>query len=1263
MPSWKNGNPSTMNASQSHTPASSPAASPAAEARHRILILDGAMGTMIQSYGLEETDFRGDRFLDHPGSLKGNNDLLSLTRPDVIEEIHRRFLEAGADIIETNTFNANRISQADYRMEDRVVEMNRESARIARRAADVVTKSDPSCPRLVAGALGPTNKTASLSPDVNDPGFRAVTFDDLVSAYAEQAQALLEGGVDLLLPETTFDTLNLKAALVAIEQTFDAVGRRVPVMISVTITDRSGRTLSGQTVEAFWYSIEHARPFSVGINCALGAEDMRPYIEELSGLADCLVSVYPNAGLPNEFGEYDDTPGHMAKVLEEFAREGWVNIVGGCCGTTPDHIRAIAEAVRPHKPRVPSDRKDYTRLSGLEPLRIGGDTGFIMVGERTNVTGSPKFAKLVKAGDFEGALAIARQQVDNGANLIDICMDEAMIDSEAVMARFLNLVAAEPEIARVPIMIDSSRWSVIEAGLKCLQGKGVVNSISLKEGEDVFRDHARTVKRYGAAVVVMAFDERGQADTVPRKVEVCTRAYRILVDELGYDPTDIIFDPNVLTVGTGMEEHADYGVAFIEAARRIKETLPGVKVSGGISNVSFSFRGNNRVREAMHAAFLYHAIRAGLDMGIVNAGMLEVYEEIDPELLERVEDVLLNRRSDATERLIEFAERIKETETTGKKTEEKTWRQAPVEERLKHALLKGIVDFIEEDVEEARRKYERPLNVIEGPLMDGMNVVGDLFGQGKMFLPQVVKSARVMKRAVAWLIPFMEKEKEETGALRGAGRVLLATVKGDVHDIGKNIVGVVLGCNNYEVTDLGVMVPSEEILRVAKEIQADIVGLSGLITPSLDEMVHVAKELEREGFEIPLLIGGATTSRIHTAVRIAPNFTRPTVHVPDASKAVSVVQALLDSNRKEAFAKSVEDDYAKLRDHHRGKAAERKLVSLAAARRNRFAPDWSKALIDEPTFRGVRTLDDVSLKEIADYIDWSPFFHAWELKGVYPKVLDHPKYGERARELFRDGKRLLDNLVAESLLRPAGVFGIFPANSTGDDVEVYTDETRSRVLTTLHFLRQQEERPEGKPNYSLADFVAPKDSGRPDWIGGFAVTTGHGADKLAARYEADHDDYTAILVKVLADRLAEAFTELLHKKVRDLWGYGKKEDLTLGDLLKEKYRGIRPAAGYPACPDHSEKRLLFYLLEAETKAGITLTESFAMVPASSVSGLFFAHPRSLYFDVGKVDRDQVLDYSKRKAMAADEVEQWLSPYLSYERKGTGKRSPAASGAA
>ncbi len=1211
----------------------------------RIAIIDGAMGTMIQTYKLDETAFRGKQFASHSHDLKGCNDLLCLTQPAVVEAIHRQFLEAGADIIETNTFNSTSISMADYKLEPVVYDLNRAGAAVARKAVDAVMAEDPTRPRFVAGAIGPTNRTASMSPDVNNPAFRAVTYDQLVEAYTEQVRGLMDGGVDLLLAETVFDTLNLKAALFAIDQYFEARGRSVPVMVSVTITDRSGRTLSGQTVEAFWNSIAHMPLLSVGINCALGAKDMRPYIEELSRIAPVSISCYPNAGLPNAFGGFDETPEIMGADLRDFASNGWVNIVGGCCGTTPAHIKAIAESVRDLPPRVPPVVEPHTRLSGLEPLTIRPEANFVNIGERTNVTGSPQFAKLILSGDYEAALSVARQQVEGGAQIIDVNMDEGLLDSQGAMVTFLHLIASEPDIARVPIMIDSSKWSVIEAGLKCVQGKPVVNSISLKEGEEAFTRQARLVKRYGAAVVVMAFDEAGQADTLERKVEICMRAYRLLTGAVGFPPQDIIFDPNILTVATGIEEHNNYAVNFIEATRRIKATLPHCKVSGGVSNISFSFRGNNVVREAMHSAFLYHAIKAGLDMGIVNAGQLAVYEEIPKDLLELVEDVLLNRRPDATERLVAFAETVKQKGKAA--VQDDVWRQGPVEERLSHALVKGIVEYIEADVEEARRKYARPLDVIEGPLMAGMNIVGDLFGAGKMFLPQVVKSARVMKKAVAYLLPYMEAEKRTSGNSRAQGKILLATVKGDVHDIGKNIVGVVLGCNNYEVTDLGVMVPCERILQTARDLKVDLIGLSGLITPSLDEMIHVAHEMTREGFQVPLLIGGATTSKAHTAVKIAPVYGRPVVHVLDASRAVGVVGNLISRDQKTVFAEKNRLDQEAIRQAHQGGKA-RKLLTLEQARAKKPPIERRAADIPKPAFTGVRVLDRLPLDQLVPFIDWSPFFHTWELKGRYPQILEDGNIGSKAKELFDDAHKLLKEIVANKLLTARGVYGFFPANSVGDDIELYHDESRREVLATFHTLRQQTEKPEGQFNQALADFIAPKSSGLADYLGAFAVTTGIGLEALCERFEKDHDDYNSIMAKALADRLAEAFAEWLHKKAREEWGYGKNEQLSNEELIREKYRGIRPAPGYPACPDHTEKRTLFDLLQVERQAGIRLTETFAMYPASSVSGLYFAHPEAKYFAVGKIDRDQVLEYHLRKKMDLRQVERWLAPNLNYD---------------
>jgi len=1236
----------------------------------RILILDGAMGTMIQAHNLDEAAFRGERFKDWPRDLKGNNDLLNLTQPQLIQAIHRQYLEAGADIVETNTFNSNSISMADYGMEQFAGELNVAGAKNARAAADAVMAANPGQVCFVAGALGPTNKTASLSPDVNNPAFRAVTYDQLVAAYYEQARALAEGGADLLLVETVFDSLNSKAALFAIDKCFEESGRELPVMLSFTITDLSGRTLSGQTVEAYWNSTSHIKLLSVGINCALGPKEMRPFIEELAGIANIFVSAHPNAGLPNAFGGYDMTPRQFCEQTGEFAQRGWLNIAGGCCGTTPAHIQALAEVVRGLPPRMPPKIEPYSRLSGLEALTIRPETNFVNIGERTNITGSPKFAKLILAGDYEGALAIAKQQVESGAQIIDVNMDEAMLDSEQAMTTFLNLVASEPDIARVPIMIDSSKWSVIEAGLKCTQGKSVVNSISLKEGEEKFKRQAKLVRRYGAAVVVMAFDERGQADTFERKIEVCRRCYRILTEELGFPPQDIIFDPNVLTVATGIEEHNNYAVDFIRATKWIKENLARARVSGGISNISFSFRGNNAVREAMHSAFLYHAIKAGLDLGIVNAGMLGVYAEIPKDLLELVEDVLLNRRPDATERLVRCADTIK----TKDKVEiaEDEWRGGTVEERLSHALVRGIVDYIEQDTEEARQKYGRPLSVIEGPLMAGMNVVGDLFGSGKMFLPQVVKSARVMKKAVAYLLPFMEEEKRTSGNYQAQGRIVMATVKGDVHDIGKNIVGVVLGCNNYEVIDLGVMVPSEKILQTAREKNANFIGLSGLITPSLDEMVHVAKEMERQGFDLPLLIGGATTSKAHTAVRIAPGYSKPVVHVLDASRAVGVVGSLLNPRLKPAFVQSTRADYDKLRTQHAGRKAK-PLLSLEEARQRRTQFNWKTEDIAKPEFTGVRFLSSdaaarTTLSDLVPFIDWSPFFHTWELRGRYPAILEKPE----AKKLFEDAQQLLDRIVSERLLTARGVYGFFPANATGDDVELYTDESRKQVLTTFHFQRQQMEKSPGEFNHCLADFIAPKESetGRMpvprDYIGAFAVSAGFGVEELCQEFERDHDDYNSIMTKALADRLAEAFAELLHKRAREEWGYGRNEKLANEDLIREKYRGIRPAAGYPACPDHTEKGILWRLLDVEKNAGIKLTESFAMWPGASVSGLYFSHPESKYFAVGKIGRDQALDYHVRKGMSLQEVERWLGPYLDYEPEtptATAAQAACACGAA
>ena len=1217
----------------------------------RILIIDGATGTMIQSHRLAEADFRGDRFADHPLPLKGNNDLLTLTRPDVIAGIHGAFLDAGADIIETNTFSSTAVGQGDYGTEAIVRELNREAARLARAAADEWTARTPAKPRFVAGAIGPTNRLLSISPDVEDPAARSITFDELRAAYAEQVRGLVEGGVDLLLVETIIDALTAKAALVAIEEVGEETGVRPPVMISVTITDRSGRTLAGQTIEAFWITIAHARPFSVGLNCALGAAEMRPYLAELSRVASCWTSCYPNAGLPNVMGEYDERPADTARELGEFAASGFVNMMGGCCGTTPDHIRAIAAAAEGKAPRLVPPPEEHTRLAGLEPLVLRPDSNFTMIGERTNVTGSRRFADLIASGDYTTALEVATEQVRNGANIIDVNMDEAMLDSEAAITTFLNMVATEPEIARVPIMVDSSRWSVIEAGLRCVQGKPIVNSISLKEGEEEFLAHAREARRYGAAMVVMAFDEAGQADTVERKVEICERAYRLLVEVAGVPPRDIIFDPNVFAVATGIEEHNGYAMAFIEAARRIKERCPGAKISGGVSNLSFSFRGNEVVRQAMHSAFLLHAVRAGMDMGIVNAGQLVVYEQIDEELLEAVEDVLFDRRRDATDRLVELAERVRGD--AGARVADEAWRSGTVEERLEHALVNGIVDHVEADAEEARLAYGAPLAVIEGPLMAGMNVVGDLFGSGKMFLPQVVKSARVMKRAVAHLEPYMEEERARAEAAgedtEPQGTIVMATVKGDVHDIGKNIVGVVLGCNNYRVVDLGVMVPADRILETADAEGADVVGLSGLITPSLDEMVGVAAEMERRGMRIPLLIGGATTSRQHTAVKIAPAYSTGVAHVLDASRAVGVVARLLDPGRREGFLAEVADDQRTLREQHSARR-ERPLRTLAEARERHPRIEWRAEEVPAPEFTGRRELRDIPLADIVPFIDWTFFFHAWEVKGKFPEVLDHPRHGAAARDLYASAQAMLADLTAGSALRAGAVYGFWPANAEGDDIVLYADPGRSAEAARFPMLRQQRVKADDKPQYSLADFVAPRESGLLDHVGGFAVTAGIGADQIAAAYERDHDDYSAIMVKALADRLAEALAEMLHARARREWGYGRGEDLDNAALIAEAYRGIRPAFGYPACPDHLPKRRLFDLLDAGT-IGMSLTDSLAMLPAASVSGIYLHHPRARYFAVGPVAADQAEDYALRMGLPLEEVERWIGPSLAYEPAG------------
>jgi 5-methyltetrahydrofolate--homocysteine methyltransferase len=1213
----------------------------------RILLLDGAMGTMIQRARLAEEDYRGARFRDWARELRGNNDLLSLTQPRLVRDIHWQYLEAGADILETNTFNSTSVALADYGMQALAREFNLAAARIAKEAAQAWQQAAPGRPRFVAGVLGPTNKTASLSPDVNDPGFRAITFDELVSAYGEAVEGLLDGAVDLILVETVFDTLNAKAALVAIENTFVSRGVRLPVMVSGTITDASGRTLSGQTTEAFYNSIRHARPLAVGLNCALGARELRPYVEELARLAETHVSCHPNAGLPNAFGEYEDTPESMAQHMGEWARSGWLNIAGGCCGTTPEHIRAMADAVAGVTPRRPAARPHALRLAGLEPFNIDDTSLFVNVGERTNVTGSKAFARLILAGDYAGALAVARQQVESGAQIIDVNMDEAMLDSEKAMTSFLSLIASEPDIARVPVMIDSSKWSVIEAGLKCVQGKPIINSISMKEGEEQFLRQAALARKYGAAVVVMAFDEKGQADTLERRTQVCARAYRLLTESAGMDPDDIVFDPNIFAVATGLEEHARYGIDFLEAVRWIRQHLPGAKISGGVSNLSFSFRGNDAVREAMHTAFLYHAVRAGMSMGIVNAGQLGVYEKLDPQLRELVEDVIFARRPDATERLVEMAGRFKAGVREAAKDE--AWRAGPVEERLSHALVNGISSHIVADTEEARQKYARPIQVIEGPLMDGMNIVGDLFGAGKMFLPQVVKSARVMKQAVAHLIPYIEAEKARTGeAGRSKGRVVIATVKGDVHDIGKNIVAVVLQCNNYEVVNLGVMVPAQTILETAQREKADAIGLSGLITPSLEEMTQVAREMERAGLKLPLLIGGATTSRAHTAVKIAPSYSGAVVYVPDASRSVPVVQSLL-SEASEGFVREVRADYEKIRAQHRDKKGPGPLHPIAQARRLGHRTDWNAYAPPRPRQPGLTVLRAYPLEELVDYIDWTPFFQAWELSGPYPKILQDPVVGDAARKLFGEAQEMLERIVRDKWVEANGVFGLYPAAQVNDDdIEIYADEARGKAQITWRNLRQQNHKPTGRANLCLADFVAPRASGVQDWIGAFAVSAG-GIDERVASLEARHDDYNAIMLKVLADRLAEAFAERLHERVRrEFWGYAPQEQLSCAELIAERYRGIRPAPGYPACPDHTQKGPLFRLLDAERSAGMRLTESFAMWPPASVSGFYLSHPESTYFAVGKIGRDQVEDYARRSAIPMQEAEKWLAPYLAYE---------------
>ena len=1212
----------------------------------RILVLDGAWGTMIQQHRLDESQFRGNRFREHGLELRGNNDLLVLTRPDIVTGIHTQYFEAGADITSTNTFNSNAPSQADYELEALVYELNVEAARLARTVAD--RYSTPTKKRYVAGALGPTNKTASISPDVNDPGFRNISFDELVEIYTDATRGLIDGGADILLVETIFDTLNAKAAIFAIETEFSKRGSRLPVMISGTITDQSGRTLTGQTPEAFWNSVRHARPLTIGLNCALGAKLMRPYIEELSRVSDTFVCAYPNAGLPNPLSDtgYDETPAQTAEFLREFAQSGLVNVVGGCCGTTPEHLRAIANAVGSVAPRRIPSIEQKLRLSGLEPLNLGADSLFANIGERTNVTGSRAFARLILAGDYPDALAVARQQVENGAQMIDVNMDEAMLDSQAAMVRFLHLIAAEPDISRVPIVIDSSKWSVIEAGLKCVQGKAVVNSISLKEGEEEFIRQATLARRYGAAVIVMAFDEKGQADTLERRKTICQRCYRILTERVGTAPEDIIFDPNIFAVATGIEEHANYGRDFIDATAWLRKNLPGISISGGVSNVSFSFRGNDAVREAIHTVFLYHAIRAGMTMGIVNAGQLGVYENIEAELRERCEDVVLNRRPDAGERLVELALTVK---TAGRSAvEDLAWRKGSVDERIAHALVHGIATYIVEDAEEARSKAERPIQVIEGPLMEGMNIVGDLFGAGKMFLPQVVKSARVMKQAVAHLVPYIEAEKARSGDNKPKGKIVIATVKGDVHDIGKNIVTVVLQCNNFEVINLGVMVPAEKILQVARDEKADVIGLSGLITPSLEEMAHVAREMQRQGFELPLLIGGATTSRVHTAVKIAPHYKGPTVYVPDASRSVSVCQSLISEDSRRKYADDLREDYDRIRAQHASKKGPA-LVPLERARANAHSTDWKSCVPARPALIGRREFMDYDLAELARYIDWSPFFQTWDLIGTFPRILDDPVVGEAAKNVYQDAHSMLKRIISERWLRANGVICLLPANSNGDDIEIYTDESRSRPKMIWHCLRQQTEKPDDRNNLCLSDFIAPRESGIPDWIGAFAVTAGLGCDDRVRQFEAANDDYSAIMLKALADRLAEAFAERLHERVRrEFWGYAPEENLGNQDLVAEKYRGIRPAPGYPACPDHTEKGALFELLDARS-AGLQLTESFAMLPAAAVSGFYLSHPDARYFAVGKIGEDQARDYALRKAQSLETAERWLAPVLAYDR--------------
>ncbi len=1215
------------------------------ELEKRVLVLDGAMGTMIQRYNLKEEDYRGERFKDSAVLLKGDNDLLNITQPQIIREIHEKYLEAGADIIETNTFNGTKISQSDYKLESYTYEMNFEGARLAKSAADKFTAADPSKPRYVAGAMGPTNKTASMSPKVTDPGFRNVTFDDLFEDYYQQAKALLEGGADILLVETVFDTLNAKAALFAVNRLMEERGEKIPVMVSGTITDASGRTLSGQTLEAFFDSIKHIDLLSVGLNCSMGAEQIRPHLAELSKISPFNVSVYPNAGLPNQFGEYDETPEVMASHIKGFLDNKYANIVGGCCGTTPEHIKKIAELAAKAEKRNPPPYKHVTVLSGLEPVHVEKEKNFVNIGERTNVSGSRKFARLIREGKYEEALSVARQQVEGGAQILDVSMDDGMLDAKKEMVNFLNMLASDPEIARLPVMIDSSKWEVIEAGLKCVQGKSIVNSISLKNGEKEFLEQARKIKAYGAAAVVMAFDEKGQATTFERKIEICRRAYDLLTQKVNFPPEDIIFDPNILAIGTGIEEHNNYAVDFIKAVKWIKENLPYAKVSGGVSNLSFAFRGNNRVREAMNSVFLYHAVKAGMDMGIVNPGMLQIYDEIPAVLRKLVEDVVLNRRKDATERLLAYAHQV-ETEKEEQKRKPDEWRSYPVEKRLEHALVKGITDFIEEDVEEARKKYKFALDVIEGPLMNGMNTVGDLFGSGKMFLPQVVKSARVMKTAVSYLLPYIEAEKAGNQGQTGSAKIVLATVKGDVHDIGKNIVGVILSCNNYEVIDLGVMVPAEKILETVENEKADIVGLSGLITPSLEEMVFVAQEMKRKNMKVPLLIGGATTSPVHTAVKIDKEYPNPVIHVHDASKVTNVVSKLLSAAEKDYFLKEIEEKYNLLRKKHENKTKDKKYISLEKARENRFKIDWDNTIVSKPAILGNKVFDDYPLDDLRKYIDWTFFFHAWKINGRFPAVFDDPVKGKQAKELYDDAQKMLDKIISEKMLRAKAVIGIYPAVSKTDSVEIFSDETLKTPLHTFRFLRNQELKPEGEPNYCLSDFIAPQNSGITDYLGFFAVTAGIGIEKQIEKFEKQNDDYSAILLKALADRLAEAFAERMHQLVRTkYWAYEKDENLNIEDVLKEKYRGIRPAPGYPACPEHSEKAKIFDLLQAEKLAGIKLTEHYAMYPAASVCGYYFANPHSKYFAVGKILDDQVEDYAIRKNLTVEQVKKLLNMNL------------------